>query len=154
MAERLIGLKQGLTPQDNSRASNVANLLAEGVLGALPGAGDALAARDSQIAGAQMAKALRQGQYGDAALSGAEALLNGLGALPAVPALGGMLKAFRGGPQRVSDELPQAVDSNLIGDIRDAAPELGIDLHGEIAGGPDEGSRLIRDAGLAGILRV
>lgn len=70
--------------------------LAELAVGMLPGAGDVMAAQESQQAGQRMADAFRAGDYGRAASSGLEALGLGLGALPFVPAMGGTMKAFHG----------------------------------------------------------
>lgn len=78
--------------------TSLASPMAEAILGVLPGSGDAMAAKESQQAGQAMADALRGGDYGKAASSGIEAAVLGLGALPMIPALGGMIKAWHGSP--------------------------------------------------------
>lgn len=66
--------------------------MVDALLGAAPGAGDVMAAQDSQRAGQVMAQALAGGDYGRAASSGLESLVHALGALPMVPALAGVMK--------------------------------------------------------------
>ncbi|MDH3664379.1 MAG: hypothetical protein OEU92_30930, partial [Alphaproteobacteria bacterium] len=74
--------------------------LAQMGLEMLPGSGDFIAARDSQQAGALMAQAFRQGEYGEALKQGALSVAHGLGALPMLPAMAGVIKAYHGSPHR------------------------------------------------------
>lgn len=73
------------------------------LLGAAPGAGDAMAARDSQAAGQQMVDRFRAGDYGGAVGAGLESLGHGLGALPMIPAFGGMMRKARPKPLSFDD---------------------------------------------------
>jgi hypothetical protein len=89
--DRIAGMRQGWTPPQ--WAPEMATAM-------LPGAGDAMAMRDSQQAGQRMVDAFRAGDYGGAAGAGLEALGHGLGALPMFPAFGAMVKAYHGSPHR------------------------------------------------------
>lgn len=62
----------------------------------LPGAGDAAAMRDSVKSGGDMVESFKGGDYGKAGSDAVSALAAGLGALPSVPHLGGVVKAYHG----------------------------------------------------------
>lgn len=66
--------------------------IVEALMSMAPGAGDAIAARDSLRAGNDMSRALGAGDYGAAASHGLASIGAGLGALPMVPYVGGMTK--------------------------------------------------------------
>src|SRR5688572_13394599 len=82
--------------------------LVQALVGMAPGAGDVMAAQDSQRAGQTMAQALAGGDYGRAASSGLESLAHALGALPMVPALGGMIKRASDLPMDQSSRMARA----------------------------------------------
>lgn len=72
-----------------------ANDVAEIVMGALPGSGDVMAARDSVRYGRAMLDSIAAGDYGKAGSDGLQAITAGLGALPLVPYFAGMFAGKR-----------------------------------------------------------
>lgn len=131
--------------------------MAELGLGMLPGSGDVMAMQESQEAGQKMADAWRAGDYGKAASSGIEATVLGLGALPMVPALGSMIKAWHGSPhvfdafdisrigtgegaQAYGHGLYFAENPKIAGYYRDALTKYGerVMINGKAAANPTE----------------
>lgn len=97
-ANAVRGLLNAFTPQ------NVAQLGLE----MLPGAGDFAAARDSAQAGQEMVNSFKGGDYGGAASNALMSLGLGLGALPMIPALGGIVKRVDALRSGVPLDLPKA----------------------------------------------
>lgn len=78
-----------------------ANDVAEIVMGALPGSGDVMAARDSVRYGRDMLESVRGGDYGKAGSDAIQSLVAAAGALPMVPYLAGLgIKAYHGSPHK------------------------------------------------------
>lgn len=86
--------------QSNLLVQQYGNLLLQGIMGMLPGSGDVMAAMDSQQEGAAMVEAARQGNLLGAVGHGGMSLLSGAGALPLLPNLAGVIKAYHGSPHR------------------------------------------------------
>lgn len=77
-------------------------ILAQLLVGALPGAGEAMAAQESVQAGGDAAASLRQGDYGGAASGYLNATVAGLGA---VPVLGAVPRLSKRGMQALVEAL-------------------------------------------------
>lgn len=71
------------------------------ILPFMPGAGDVIAAKDSAELGGRAAQSAKSGNYGDAALWGLQSLGAGLGALPFIPAVGGMVKKLSDANEKI-----------------------------------------------------
>ena len=77
-------LLQGGTNYTPSPSKKAMAAIANTILGVLPGSGDAMAVKESQLFGQNMSQAFKKGDYGKAASSGLQSLLAGVGALPLV----------------------------------------------------------------------
>lgn len=83
-----------------------AQTLAEMVLGAAPGSGDYMAARDALESSAASMSALGRGDYMGAGARGVDALTAGLGIMPFLPYLASIKGAPRGGRAVVPGDMP------------------------------------------------
>ena len=120
-------------------------MLAEFVLGSLPGSGDFMSLQESQRSGQRMKEAFDQGDYGSAFGHLLESLGHGIAVLPMIP---GMVKVYHG--SRHSGI--QKFDSSKIGTGEGAqafgyghyfAEDPGIAGHYKRAGGVDPSSELL-----------
>jgi hypothetical protein len=175
--EQREALKQRLVQQGFDRINAMRSWTpppqaAEMVTGMLPGAGDAMAAMDSQAAGQRMVNAFRGGDYSGAIGSGLEALGHGLGALPMVPAFMGTMKAAtaRAGMQADPNYLYHVTNRERIQDIaaegklrthkpyeftdQDAWPDGSLKKRAYFSGNPDSTLPFAPEWGDAVMIRV